>query len=225
MQKAAYRMMEEYMLSCSPDRAHDAEHVYRVLGNALMIAKDEQQVNYDVLIAACLLHDVGRPEQMADKRVCHAMLGGEKAYAFLTSHGYDASFADHVRACIQSHRFRKSAPPESIEARILFDADKLDVAGAIGIARTLIYNGAAGTPIYSRREDGSISNGEGDQEDSFCREYTFKLRHVYDRFFTAKGAALAQERRAAAERFYRELCDEVMQGSHAGDAALEQLLE
>jgi uncharacterized protein len=225
MNRKTYELLETYMHACMSDSAHDTEHVYRVLYNALEIARGEPAVNYDVLIAACLLHDIGRQEQFADPSLCHAAVGSEKAFLFLTERGFGTDFAEKVRHCILTHRFRKAMPPQTIEAQILFDADKLDVSGAIGIARTLIYNGAAGTPIYSRREDGSISNGEGDQEDSFCREYTFKLRHVYDRFFTAKGAALAQERRAAAERFYRELCDEVMQGSHAGDAALEQLLE
>ena len=80
MTKDMYRVLEEYMLSCMDDSAHDREHIYRVLYNALRIAKTEKDVNYDVLIAACLLHDIGRKEQFENPELCHAMVGGEQAY-------------------------------------------------------------------------------------------------------------------------------------------------
>lgn len=50
-----------------------------------------------------------------------------------------------------THRFRKNRPPESPEAKILFDADKLDVTGAMGVARTLVYQGTMAQPLYSCR--------------------------------------------------------------------------
>ena len=49
-----YKLFERYMLSCMDDSAHDKEHVYRVLYVALDIASHEEDVNYDVLICACL---------------------------------------------------------------------------------------------------------------------------------------------------------------------------
>lgn len=67
------------MLCCMEDTAHDKEHIYRVLYNALEIAKTENNVNYDVLIAACLLHDIGRKEQFENTALCHAIVGSEKA--------------------------------------------------------------------------------------------------------------------------------------------------
>ena len=54
------------------DAAHDKQHVYRVLYNAVEIAKTERGANYDVLIAACLLHDIGRKEQFEDPSKDHA---------------------------------------------------------------------------------------------------------------------------------------------------------
>jgi putative nucleotidyltransferase with HDIG domain len=86
MKKETYDLIETYMLSCMEDSAHDKEHIYRVLYNALEIAKGEEGVDYDVLITACLLHDIGRKEQFADPKVCHAAAGAEKAYHFLTDH-------------------------------------------------------------------------------------------------------------------------------------------
>lgn len=209
MDRKMYDQLESYMLSCMQDSAHDKDHVYRVLNNALMIAREEESADMDIVIAACLLHDVGRPEQMADKRLCHAQVGAEKAYAFLLAHGFDETKAEHIRRCIASHRYRKSSPPESLEAKILYDADKLDVTGAIGIARTLVYNGAVNQPIYSTAPDGSILDGSGDEPDSFCREYRYKLEKVYDRFMTDAGRRLALQRQAASAAFYDALMQEV----------------
>lgn len=217
-----YQTIETYMLSCMGDSAHDKEHVYRVLNNALVIAKEEAAVDYDVLITACLLHDIARPEQIADPSLCHAAVGSEKAYCFLVSNGFEASFADRVRSCIRTHRFRKNDQPESLEAKILFDADKLDVVGAVGVARTLVYKGTVSDPLYTRNPDGSISDGSEGEVSSFFREYKFKLEKLYDRFYTEKGRALALERKAAAESFYENLYREVSTFDDTGKALLCQ---
>ena len=141
MKQKDYQCWESYMLSCMGDTAHDREHIYRVLYQAMELAKGEAGVDYEVLTAACLLHDIGRKEQYEDPSVCHAAAGARKAYVFLTENGYDVGFAGKVADCIRTHRYRKDAPPESLEAKLLFDADKLDAAGAIGAARTLLYHG------------------------------------------------------------------------------------
>ena len=223
MNKDTYRTLENYMLSCMDDSAHDCEHVYRVLYNALQIAEGEP-VDYDVLIAACLLHDIGRADQIADPTLCHAEVGSRKAYDFLIGQGMDEAFAAKVRHCILTHRFRKNRQPETLEARILFDADKLDVVGALGIARTLMYKGAVTESLYTLRPDGSISDGTDTEVPSFFREYKFKLEKLYDRFYTAKGALLAADRKAIAENFYNSLYREVSENRLAGRTALENLI-
>ncbi len=209
MNRASYSLIEGYMLSCMEDSAHDREHVYRVLYSALEIAAEEVDADYDVLITACLLHDIGRAEQLKDSSLCHAQVGAEMAYRFLAGNGFGEVFAKRVSDCILTHRFRKSRPPQSLEAKILFDADKLDAAGAVGIARTLVYKGTVGEPLYTLARDGTISDGSADEQPSFFHEYRRKLEKVYDGFYTNKGAQLAEERRAAAESFYRSLYKEV----------------
>lgn len=219
-----YRALEAYMRSCMDDSAHDCEHVYRVLYNALEIAKSEENVDYDVLITACLLHDIGRMEQIADPSLCHAQVGSEKAYAYLLELKMEASFASQVKHCIQTHRFRKNLPPQTIEAKILFDADKLDVTGAIGIARTLVYRGTVMEPLYRRLPDGRISDGTHDIGHSFFREYKFKLEKLYDRFLTKRGAELARQRQDIARAFYENLYQEVGDGYIQGQNLLDNLL-
>lgn len=208
------------MLSCMGDSAHDKDHIYRVLYSALDIAQGEEDVDYDVLIAACLLHDIARAEQFADPRVCHARAGAEKARAFLLAHGFGEDFARRVSDCIRTHRFRSDDPPESTEAKILFDADKLDVTGAVGIARTLLYQGREGMPMYVLGPDGRVSDGTGDAAETFFREYKFKLEGLYGKFLTARGAALARERQRAAAAFYEDLLREVSRPCEAGPALL-----
>jgi len=224
MNKQSYTLIENYMLSCMEDSAHGEDHIYRVLYQALEIAKTEENVDYDVLITACLLHDVGRKEQFADPKVCHAMAGAEKAYTFLTENGFEDEFAQKIRHCIQAHRYRKNNQPQTLEAKILFDADKLDVVGAMGIARTLLYKGKMGEPLYSLLEDGSVSDGTGDVTPSFFQEYKYKLENLYTKFYTKKAAQLAKQRQAAAADFYNNLYKEVKDSYGNGKEELGNLL-
>ena len=225
MKKSTYSLIENYMLSCMEDSAHGEDHIYRVLYNALEIAKTEQGVDYDVLICACLLHDIGRKEQFENPALCHAKVGGDKAYRFLLENGFDSEYAKHVKECIISHRFRKNNPPGSVEAKILFDADKLEAAGAIGIARTLIYKGIVSDPLYSLLPDGTISNGENDTTESFFHEYKYKLEKIYSRFYTTRGEELANERQAAAVAFYNDLFREVNSMYESGCDELRRLIQ
>lgn len=226
MQKETYQLIENYMLSCmEKDTAHDKEHIYRVLCSALDIAQTEENVDYNVLICACLLHDIGRKEQLANPELCHAQVGAEKAYKFLQMHNFSEEFCVHVRDCIQTHRFRKGNPPASIEAKILFDADKIDVSGAVGLARTLAFKGQHNEPFYARKEDGSISDGTGDTEVSFFQEYKYKLEHIYDKFYTVRGAEIARIRQEAAVSFYNSMLEEIQSSYENGMQRLQEQLD
>lgn len=218
----AFEKTEAYMLSCMDDSAHDKEHIYRVLYAALDIAAYEQDVDYEILITACLLHDIGRREQFENPALCHAAVGGDKAFAFLLDCGWPQERAGQVKEAIAAHRYRSGKPPVSAEARILFDADKLDVTGAIGIARTLLYAGETGGPIYTMNSDGSVNDGSGDG--CFFREYKRKLEKLYDRFFTERGRKLAAERQAAAAAFYGSLLKEAEGTYRMGKERLRELL-
>lgn len=225
MNKETYCLLEKFMICCIEDAAHDKEHIYRVLYNALEITKEENNVNYDVLIAACLLHDIGRKEESENPSLCHAIVGGEKSYKFLLSHGFEKEYAEQVKHCIQTHSYRKSNPPVSLEAKILFDADKLDVAGAIGIARTLLYKGSVSEPLYSVLPDGMISNGENDILPSFFQEYKLKLENLCSVFYTEKARELAKERQHIAREFYNSLYQEANLSYQNGKKQLDKIIQ
>lgn len=225
MKKEQFALIEDYMLSCMSDSAHDKDHIYRVLYSALEIASAEKDVDYDILISACLLHDIARKEQFENPQICHAAYGGEKAYRFLTDNGFSADFAEKVKHCIETHRFRKSNPPQSIEAKILFDADKLDVCGAIGIARTLVYKGAVSDPLYIITPDGYVSDGSCDTSPSFFQEYKYKLENMYSKFYTEKGLAMAKEKQNAAADFYNSLYAEISKIYSLGQNQLKNYIK
>lgn len=225
MDKQEFQKIEAHMLHCMRDSAHDAEHVYRVLYNALEIAATEEKVDYSVLLAACLLHDIGRARQFENPELCHAQEGGNMAFEYLTGIGFPAEKAEHVRQCIASHRYRSDAPPVTIEAKILFDADKVDVTGALGIARTLFYQGHVGSALYAVDDNGNVSDGVSDTLPTFFREYHFKLKRIYDIFYTRRGEEIALRRRQAMDDYYRQLLHEVTENREAGNKLLEELLK
>ena len=211
MKISEYNAIEAYMKEKMQDSAHDKHHVYRVLNGALDIASHEADLDMDVLIAACLLHDIGREEQFANPQLCHAKTGAQMAYDFLLSRKWHESKALHVKECIAAHRYRGEAPPQSIEAKILFDADKLEAAGLIGIARTLIYEGQVCEPLYIMDNCNIVTDGGGAGISSFFQEYNFKLKNVYHLFFTHRAKAIATQRQQAAIDFYEKLHEEITQ--------------
>ena len=224
MDKKTYGLIENHMLDCMRDSAHDKEHIYRVLYAALDIAGSEENVDLDVLTAACLLHDIGREEQFKNPDVCHAEIGSRMAYDFLAGIGWAHGQADRVRLCILSHRYRNDAQPASLEAKILFDADKLDATGALGIARTLIYKGQVSDPLYTVDENGRVMDGADAGPSSFLHEYKFKLEKRYGLFYTRRGREIAQGRRDSAAAFYQSLLVQSRECRESGMRRLACLL-
>ncbi|MCL2253454.1 MAG: HD domain-containing protein [Lachnospiraceae bacterium] len=206
MNKETYKEYEKYMLSQMNDSAHDCQHIYRVLYTALNIAESENDVDMDILITACLLHDIGRQKQFNDPLICHATEGGKMAYSYLITKGWSDSKANHVKECIRTHRYRANNPPDTIEAKILFDADKIDVSGVMGISRTILYKGQTNEPLYYVNSEEQVIYENGD---SFIQEYNYKLKNIYDKFYTNRGNEIAKQRQKAAVNFYNCMLDEI----------------
>lgn len=224
MKKAQFLEIEEYMLECMGDSAHTSQHIYRVLYLALQIAQKENNVDYDVLIASCLLHDIGREKQFSDFEVCHAQAGAKMAEEFLGGR-WDEQNVKHVCECIRTHRFRGDNVPKSIEAKILFDADTLDVTGAVGVARTLLYQGKVNTPIYITDETGEmIINKNPKTSQSFIDEYNYKLKRIHIKLYTEYAKEIAKKRKEISEIFYNSLLNEVNE-TIKGKSVLSELID
>lgn len=193
----------------SADPVHDFEHVLRVYRLAERLAEQEG-ADLAVVRAAALLHDScgSAPGGSGNQRTEHHLTSAEFAGQVLSVKGWTTDQIKAVQHCIRSHRFRSQGEkPLTLEAQVLFDADKLDVLGAIGAARTIAYAALDGEPAYAEPSDQFIQTGEkepGEPHSSY-HEFLFKLRHVKSRMFTRSGKALAEARHAYMIAFYQQL--------------------
>ena len=193
------------------DSAHSFEHVKRVVAIAQRIAEAEG-ADVQVVRTAGLLHDIGRAEQ-ARTGVCHAEAGARQAREILQANSEE--FVAAVVHAIATHRYRdKENVPQSLEAKVLFDADKLDALGAIGVGRAYAMAGQRGqklwSPLHTTDVDDRSSVIAGEPEDHTpVQEYLFKLRYLKETMFTETGQALAAGRHAFMVSFFERLDSEV----------------
>ena len=201
------RKLVQKEMNLSP-ASHGWDHVKRVYGLCLKIGKKEK-ADLTVLGLAALLHDIGRREEQVSKgKVCHAQVGAEKADGFLARLGVPDPIKNEILHCIRSHRFRGKQSPKSLEARILFDADKLDSIGAVGVGRAFLFAGEVGARLHNSHRDLSQTVSYS-REDTAYREFQVKLIKIKDRMLTSSGRSLAEGRHRYMVRFFKRLDTEV----------------
>lgn len=187
--------------------SHDWDHTQRVHNLCMHIGRVEE-ADLEALEIAAYLHDVGRSYEDESKgAVCHAEKGAEIARNLLAGYEISDERKENIIHCIRSHRFRGNHHPRSLEASVLFDADKLDAIGAVGIARAFLFAGEVGAKLhnpYIQPEDTEPYS----EEDTGYREYKLKLSRIKDRMLTAEGRRMAEERHAFMEMFFHRLTDE-----------------
>lgn len=197
------------------DAAHDFDHVRRVTDLALHIAQVEG-ADLTVVRLAALLHDVPVPatSEAARHADAHALRQrhhlSAAAYArdLLIARGLGTRQADQVVHCIEAHRFRdQSIQPQTLEAQCLYDADKLDSIGAIGIGRAFAYAGAHGSRLWTepwRAVSPSDARPSGPNYTP-VHEYVYKLQRIVDTLHTATARAIGQARHAYMVEFFEQL--------------------
>lgn len=191
------------------DSAHDFEHILRVMKMAERLARAEGG-DVEIVRAAALLHDIARHEEDSGAApIDHAQVSADDARAFLLQNGADETFAARVAQAIRAHRFRGSVQPTTLEAKILFDADKLDSIGAIGVARAYAVAGLANQKLYSEPKENAVATREQhNKAHTPVDEYHVKLKHLRERFFTPTAQQIAIERHAFMEKFFEQLTRE-----------------
>ena len=186
------------------DPVHGFDHVERVYHLAQEIAQAEG-ADLEIVQAAVLLHDVD------SSRAQHHLGAGVFARQVLVSEGWDEQRIEAVIHCIQAHRFRDdTTQPETLEAQVVFDADKLDAIGATGVGRAIGYAVSHQQPVYAQpsrkfHDTGQLEQGEAH---SAYHEYQFKLRHLRDRIYTSAGKKMAEERHRFMQAFFERLKEE-----------------
>lgn len=191
---------------------HDWSHVDRVRNLALAIGKKEK-ADLRVLEVACLLHDIGRKEEMdSNGKFCHAEKGAELAEKFLLKLKLDKKDIENIKHCIVSHRFRNEHIPKTMEAKVLFDADKLDSIGAVGIGRDFLFAGFIKNPMYTGREKELIKKGidkSYSKDDTAVMEFEFKLKKIKNKILTKTGKKIARERHKYMVDFFERFDKEI----------------
>ena len=184
--------------------SHDWDHTERVLLLAMRIGKKEK-ADLTVVRLAAILHDIGRAEEdRTNGRVCHSRRGAELAREILARHGVGRRTAARVVHCILTHRFRRKAAPKTLEARVLYDADKLDSIGAVGIGRAFLFAGEVGARLHNKGVDIAKTKAYT-REDTAFREFVVKLGRIKDRIHTSEGRRIAAERHRFMVAFFDRL--------------------
>lgn len=187
------------------DAVHDFDHVLRVLALAERLARDEG-ADLEIVRTAALLHDVSRGHHnppMTD----HAQAGAEFARRLLAGHPRDR--VEAVAHAIAAHRFRTGPVPQTLEAKVLHDADKLDAIGAIGVARAFAYGGHHGQRLWAEVLPDYEESPDSYHEHTPVHEYHYKLIKIRERLYTDSALCLAEERHAYMVEFYERLEQEV----------------
>jgi uncharacterized protein len=188
--------------------SHDWEHTERVHNLCLYIGKKEN-ADVEILKYASILHDVGRSRQdNSNGKICHAEHGAILARKLLEKFDFSTEKIEKIVHCIETHRFRGSKTPKSTEAKILFDADKLDSIGAIGIGRAFLFAGEVGAKLHNKDVDLEKSKPYT-IEDTAYREFQVKLRKVKDRILTKEGRKIAEDRHEFMVKYFERLNKEV----------------
>ena len=187
--------------------SHDWEHTRRVYNLCMHIGKVEG-ADLEVLKIAAYLHDVGRSYQDELKgTICHAEKGYKIASILLDKSPITPEQKANILHCIRSHRFRGNCLPRTLEAQILFDADKLDSIGAIGIARAFQFAGEVGAKFHN--PDVTLEKTEPyTEEDTGYREFKLKLSKIKKRMLTAEGRRMAKERHRFMEIYFKRFFQE-----------------
>jgi len=188
--------------------SHDWEHTERVYKLCVKMGK-KSNADMAVLRLAAILHDIGREDQdKSNGKICHAERGAFLAKPLLKKYGVKKDKIDEIVHCIETHRFRNNKIPQTKEAKILFDADKLDSIGATGVGRAFLFAGEIGAKLHNKGIDIKKTKPYT-KEDTAYREFAVKLNKVKERMLTKEGRRIAEARHKFMVKFFDRLNKEV----------------
>lgn len=199
----------------SEDVAHDYDHLSRVMALAEKIQSTEGG-NLPTIWAAVALHDIG---QERERRFGgdHALIGATLAEELLTDSLFPQHYIPAVQQAIREHRMTGGIIPQTLEGRILYDADKLDILGAIGIGRLYCITGRYNQKVYAPIPDDIVEPIDPHMIRILRRrpdyspyiEFQLLFGNLPERMTTNTGREMAQERFAYMQGFFSRLRREI----------------
>lgn len=189
------------------DPGHRIDHVTRVTKTAVEIANKEG-ANLAVVLPAAILHDTRPVSKFGKERELASTLSADDSITLLQKWGYPEEFYPAIRHAIQAHSFSAKITPESLEAKVVQDADRLDAIGAIGVARTMAVGFKYGNPLYNSSEP---FPGERDADDqtNILDHFYVKLFTLPDSLHTATAKEEGIRRIHTMETYLKALADEI----------------
>ena len=191
--------------------AHDFQHILRVYKNAEMISKQEEYVDLDIVLAAALLHDLVVYPKGSSKTINSADDSAEIAKKILLEYkNYPREKIEKVADAIRTHSYSKRLVPETLEGKILQDADRLDAIGAIGIARTFSVGGSENRSLYNPTDPFYESERQLDDTQWTLDHIKKKLIILKNSMHTKTAKKIAEERTEFMELFLNQLRKEIL---------------
>lgn len=189
------------------DGAHDLAHIHRVFRNAVRIQAAEGG-NGRVLAAAVLLHDCVAVEKSSPLRPKASQLAAEKANGILSALGWEDEDRQAVAHAIATHSFSANLKPQTLEAKILQDADRLDAIGMVGAARCFYTAGRMGSALYDPADP--LAEHRALDDRAFAIDhFAAKLFKLSDNFQTETGRRMAHERHDRLKTVLQLFIDEI----------------
>ena len=190
------------------DAAHDLAHLRRVWGNCQKIARAEGGADMVVLMAGAYLHDLVNLPKDAPNRREASRLSAEAAVAWLRGTDFPAAKLEAVAHAIAAHSFSAGIAPETHEARILQDADRLEALGAIGLARLFAVAGQMGAQLYDPADP--LAQRRALDDKAFALDHLeVKLFPLVETMQTTTGREIAEERADWVAAFRSRLLREI----------------
>ncbi|WP_412064763.1 HD domain-containing protein [Rhizobium sp. SYY.PMSO] len=189
------------------DGSHDIAHILRVFRNAMAIQAEEGG-NARILAAAVLLHDCVAVEKNSPHRAQASRLAAEKAAGILRQLGWAQEDIASAAHAITTHSFSANLPPETLEAKILQDADRLDAIGMVGAARCFYIAGRLGSGLYDPFDPLAAERPLDDKRFAIDHFET-KLFKLADGFQTGTGRKFAEARHDRLKSVLAMFIDEI----------------
>ncbi|NLS14550.1 HD domain-containing protein [Vibrio sp. SM6] len=189
------------------DNAHDITHIRRVVETARELAHLEG-ADLAVVIPAAFLHDcVTLPKNHPD-RAKSSILAAQKSQVLLEEMGYPSRYHSAIAHAIEAHSFSAQIPPQTLEAKVVQDADRLDALGAIGIARCINVSSHFNAALY-HSTDPFAATRDLDDKAYMLDHFSVKLFPIASTMTTASGKAAAQQRVQFMHAFLQQLQQEI----------------
>lgn len=190
-QKQVFEKVKKYFEENKSDYLHDIDHVIRVIYWATILSEKENG-DSSIIIPAAILHDIARSKY---GEALHARKGAEMCKPFLKDYGYNPQEIKRISETILMHSRDDPGPPETIEAQVLFDADKLDATGPAGLHRF----------FFEFAKKGYLHHKTLEKSLALIQEW--KEKYGDPPFFTESGKEIGKERL----KYVEDECKEILQ--------------